>query len=167
MPAARDFTREDANSLQAGHPLKLPSPIKLARLGHFPPASQAGRLAGPEFYVYVFSLVETIRLPLPGSGIPAGPRRFTTAFACGPKQTLLNNLLFTRPSSSGACTNRTPPSCCPYPGCGTERSSQLGPQWRGRAGEGNSCATRAVQWTSPLSPSGPPPGRTSAAIPVG
>ncbi len=41
MPAARDFTREDANSMQAGHPLKLPSPIKLARLGHFPPASQA------------------------------------------------------------------------------------------------------------------------------
>ncbi len=30
---------------------------KLARLGHFPPASQAGRLAGPVFYVYVFSLV--------------------------------------------------------------------------------------------------------------
>jgi hypothetical protein len=26
------------------------------RLGHFPPASQAGRLAGPVFYVYVFSL---------------------------------------------------------------------------------------------------------------
>jgi len=29
---------------------------KLARLGHFPPASQAGCLAGPVFYVYVFSL---------------------------------------------------------------------------------------------------------------
>jgi hypothetical protein len=38
---------------------KLPSPTKLARLGHFPPASQAGRLAGPVFYVYVFSLVFT------------------------------------------------------------------------------------------------------------
>jgi hypothetical protein len=37
--------------------LKLPSPTKLARLGHFPPASQVGRLAGPVFYVYVFSLV--------------------------------------------------------------------------------------------------------------
>jgi hypothetical protein len=35
---------------------KLPSATKLARLGHFPPASQAGRLAGPVFYVYVFSL---------------------------------------------------------------------------------------------------------------
>ncbi len=32
---------------------------KLARLGHFPPASQAGRLAGPVFYVCVFSLVGT------------------------------------------------------------------------------------------------------------
>ncbi len=42
---------------QTGHPLKLPSPTKLARLGHFPPASQAGRLADPVFYVYVFSLV--------------------------------------------------------------------------------------------------------------
>jgi hypothetical protein len=28
---------------RTGHPLKLPSPTKLARLGHFPPASQAGR----------------------------------------------------------------------------------------------------------------------------
>ncbi len=37
--------------------LKIPSPTKLARLGHFPPASQAGHLAGPVFYVYVFSLV--------------------------------------------------------------------------------------------------------------
>ncbi len=43
---------------QTGHPLKLPSPTKLARLGHFPAANQAGRLAGPVFYVYVFSLVE-------------------------------------------------------------------------------------------------------------
>jgi hypothetical protein len=39
-----------------GNSLKLPSPTKLARLGHFPPASQADRLAGPVFYVYVFSL---------------------------------------------------------------------------------------------------------------
>jgi hypothetical protein len=35
----------------------LPSPTNLARLGHFPPASQAGRLAAPVFYAYVFSLV--------------------------------------------------------------------------------------------------------------
>jgi hypothetical protein len=39
-----------------GNTLKLPSPTKLTRLGHFPPASQAGRLAGPVFYVSVFSL---------------------------------------------------------------------------------------------------------------
>jgi hypothetical protein len=30
---------------------------KLARLGHFPPASQAGRLASPVFYVYIFFLM--------------------------------------------------------------------------------------------------------------
>jgi len=36
------------------HPLKLPSPTKLARLGCFPPASQAGRLAGPVFYTISF-----------------------------------------------------------------------------------------------------------------
>jgi hypothetical protein len=41
-----------------GNTLKLPpSPTKLARLGHFPPASQAGRLAGPVFFVYVCSLI--------------------------------------------------------------------------------------------------------------
>jgi hypothetical protein len=45
-----------------GNPLKLPSPTKLARLGHFPPASQAGRLVGPVFYVYIFSGVDIIRL---------------------------------------------------------------------------------------------------------
>ncbi len=44
---------------ETGYPLKLPSPTNLARLGHFPPASQEGRLAGPVFYIYVFSLVET------------------------------------------------------------------------------------------------------------
>ncbi len=37
-----------------GHPLKLPSLTKLARLGHFPPASQAGRLASPVFYTISF-----------------------------------------------------------------------------------------------------------------
>jgi hypothetical protein len=41
---------------RTGHPLKLPSPKKLARPGHFPPASQAGRLAGPVFNEYVFSM---------------------------------------------------------------------------------------------------------------
>ena len=44
---------------RTGHPLKLPSLTKLPRLGHFPPASQAWRLDGPVFYVYVFSLVLT------------------------------------------------------------------------------------------------------------
>jgi hypothetical protein len=38
-----------------GHPLKLPSPKNFAGLGHFPPASQAGRLAGP-FYTNLFSV---------------------------------------------------------------------------------------------------------------
>jgi hypothetical protein len=40
---------------RTGHSLKLP-PTKPARLGHFPPTSQSGRLAGPVFYVYIFSL---------------------------------------------------------------------------------------------------------------
>jgi hypothetical protein len=42
-----------------GNTLKLQSPTKLTRLGHFPPANQVGRLAGPVFYVYVFSLAIT------------------------------------------------------------------------------------------------------------
>jgi hypothetical protein len=37
-----------------GNTLKIPSPTKLARLGHFPPARQAGGLAGPVFCMYVF-----------------------------------------------------------------------------------------------------------------
>jgi hypothetical protein len=74
LPAVRDSTRNgrwstyDVSVLKLtnvsfrgkcarmGNTLKLPSPTKLARLGHFPPGSQAGRLAGPVFYVYVFSL---------------------------------------------------------------------------------------------------------------
>jgi hypothetical protein len=51
-----------------GHPLKLPSSEKLARLGHFPPTSQAGRLAGPVFYVNVFSLEIHDGLKMPGCG---------------------------------------------------------------------------------------------------
>jgi hypothetical protein len=39
---------------RTGHPLKLPSLTKLPRLGHFPPASQAGRLAEPVFYTISF-----------------------------------------------------------------------------------------------------------------
>ncbi len=69
LPAVRDLTRDgslstyDENVLKLskasfrpgkcalmGDPSKLPSPTKLAWLGHFPPASQAGRLAGPVFY---------------------------------------------------------------------------------------------------------------------
>jgi hypothetical protein len=45
---------------RTGHPLKLLSPTKLARVGHFPLASQADRLAGPVFYVHIFSLVHTL-----------------------------------------------------------------------------------------------------------
>ncbi len=37
--------------------LKLPSPTKLTPLGHFPPASQAGRLAGLVFYVLYMSFL--------------------------------------------------------------------------------------------------------------
>ncbi len=41
-----------------GNTLKLPSSTKFARLlGHFPPASQAGRLAGPVFYSMYISLL--------------------------------------------------------------------------------------------------------------
>jgi hypothetical protein len=39
---------------RTGHPVKLPSPTKLTGLGHFPPASQGGRLAGPVFYTISF-----------------------------------------------------------------------------------------------------------------
>ncbi len=50
--------------------LKLPSPTKLARLGHFLPASQAGRLAGPVFFVLYMSFLwstcaETFHLAFP------------------------------------------------------------------------------------------------------
>ncbi len=68
LPAVRELTRDGRLSTynesvlklskvlfkgkwaRTGHPLKLPSPTKLARLGHFPPASQACRLAGPVIY---------------------------------------------------------------------------------------------------------------------
>ncbi len=74
MPAVRDLTRDgrwstyDVSVLKMsnvsfrgkcarmGNTLKIPSPTKLARLCHFPPASQAGRRAGPVFYVNVFFL---------------------------------------------------------------------------------------------------------------
>jgi hypothetical protein len=52
-----------------GNTLKLPSPTKLAQLGHFPPGSQAGRLAGPVFYVYVFYLVLPLLREVSGGGI--------------------------------------------------------------------------------------------------
>jgi hypothetical protein len=82
LPAVRDLTRNgrwstcDVSVLKLsnvslwgkcarmGNTLKIPSPTKIARLGHFPPASQAARLASPVFYVYVFSLVGPIvKLP--------------------------------------------------------------------------------------------------------
>ncbi len=47
---------------ESGYTLKLPSPTKFARLGRFPPANQAGRLTGPVFYLYVFSLGGTINI---------------------------------------------------------------------------------------------------------
>jgi hypothetical protein len=76
LPAVRDLTRDGRLTIltmkvyprcprfhsgekcaRTGHPLKLPSPTKLARLvnGHIPPAShQAGRLAGPLLYTISF-----------------------------------------------------------------------------------------------------------------
>jgi hypothetical protein len=39
-----------------GTPSKATITYQTRRPGHFPPASQAGRLAGPVFYVYVLSL---------------------------------------------------------------------------------------------------------------
>jgi hypothetical protein len=54
-----------------GNTLKLPSPTTLARLGHFPPTSQAGRLV----LVYVFSLVRILvavrEAPPPSSSLVA------------------------------------------------------------------------------------------------
>ncbi len=56
--AVQGFNR--VKCARTGYHLKLPSPTKFARLGHYPPASQAGRLAGPVFYVYVFSLINSL-----------------------------------------------------------------------------------------------------------
>jgi hypothetical protein len=69
LPAVRDLPRDGRWSTyvvsvlkkmggrcsQTRNPPKL-SPTKLARLGHFPSASQAGRLGGPVFYVYCICL---------------------------------------------------------------------------------------------------------------
>jgi hypothetical protein len=69
LPAVLDLTRDgrwstyDVNVLKLsnvsfrgkcasmGNTLKKPSPTKLAQLGNLPPASPAGRLAGPVFFV--------------------------------------------------------------------------------------------------------------------
>jgi hypothetical protein len=65
LPALRDLTRDgrwsthdvSVRKKMGGKMRTNRTPTNLARLGHFSPASQAGRLAGPVFYVYVFSLV--------------------------------------------------------------------------------------------------------------
>jgi hypothetical protein len=68
LPAVGDLTRDDRWSTYDASVLKKmggkmrtdrtpPSPTKLARLGQFPPASQAGRLAGPVFYVQYMSFL--------------------------------------------------------------------------------------------------------------
>ncbi len=75
LPAVRDLNRDGrcitydvivlmlsnvsfrGKCARMGNSIKLPSPTKLARLGNFPPACRAGRVAGPVFYVMVFSLV--------------------------------------------------------------------------------------------------------------
>jgi hypothetical protein len=77
LPAVRDLTRDgrwstyDVGVLKLfnvsfrrkcahlENSLKIPSRTKLARLGNFPPASQEGPLAGPVFFVYVFSDYDT------------------------------------------------------------------------------------------------------------
>jgi hypothetical protein len=53
---------ENVQCARMRNTLKVTSPTKLARLGHFLLASQAGRLAGPVFYVYVFSFFERIKI---------------------------------------------------------------------------------------------------------
>ncbi len=78
LPAVRNLTRDgrlstyDESVLKLskvssrgkcahmGHLLKLQTPTQLARLGHFPPAGQAGCLAGPVFYVSIFSMGQTL-----------------------------------------------------------------------------------------------------------
>jgi hypothetical protein len=63
LPDVRDLTRYGRWSTYDVSVLKLTNVSFREKcagvgntLGHFPPASQAGRLAGPVFYVYVFSL---------------------------------------------------------------------------------------------------------------
>jgi hypothetical protein len=99
LPAMRDFTRDyrwstyDMSVLKKmcvgrgggrcaqtrvlRHPLKLPSPTKLARLDHFLPASQAGRHAGLMFSMYMSFLWYKSRLPCqsPTASQDAGPRQ--------------------------------------------------------------------------------------------
>jgi hypothetical protein len=66
---------------QTGHPLRLPSPTKLPRLGHFPPAiARGGRLAGPVFYMYMsflwckpFTSTSKARKSLLGFGVRLVP----------------------------------------------------------------------------------------------
>jgi hypothetical protein len=74
-PAVRDLTRDGrwntydvsvhklynvlfwGKCARRGQPLKLPSQTKLGWPGHFPPASQEGRPAGPVFYVLYMSFL--------------------------------------------------------------------------------------------------------------
>ncbi len=96
LPAVRDLTRGgrlstyDENVLnlskvsflekcaRMGHPLKLPSPTKLAWLGHFPPASQAGPLpsglAGSVFCIsfLCLRLIEGVRVGGRGRMVKVG-----------------------------------------------------------------------------------------------
>ncbi len=72
---------ENAQCARTGHPLKITSPTKLARPSNFLPAS----LAGPEFYVYVFSLVADAKLQwkLPSAHARTGRSRSHLAWARG------------------------------------------------------------------------------------
>jgi len=91
MPGVRDLTCDGRRSTydvsvhklnnvsfrgkcaRMGQPLKLPSSTKLARPGHFPPARQEGRLAGPVFYVQYMSFLCVLTNTATSTMIDCGP----------------------------------------------------------------------------------------------
>ncbi len=128
-------------SARTGHHLKLPSLTKLARLGHFPPASQAGRLAGPVFYTISFLWIQPIpTIPAPhlivcsaGGAVmrsqclwaysrprTAPARGRGAAQPCAPtashtliaSSTRISTCASTAPSSTAACPTSQVKECC-------------------------------------------------------
>jgi hypothetical protein len=129
LPAVRDLTRDgrwstyDVSVLKLsnvsfrgkcahmGNTLKknLSSPTKLARLGHFHPASQAGRLAGPVFYICLFSGAKTFSL-FPHSpsilfGLGQHTRQLDYEYAAGDSNSCPHHALPTFPSSANIGRN--------------------------------------------------------------